>query len=168
MPFTCACCGKTFPEIPLCFGSDYPEYYYSIPERERIKKVTLTESLCLIDGYYFHRGRITIPILDFEENLTFNVWTSLSKENFELRNDLWNNPLRINQEPYFGWLQTRIPTYENTINIKTMAYENEPDFIPTIEVFEENHPLTNDQQHGLTYEIAINKVQEILKGLHKA
>lgn len=25
--------------------------------------------------------------------------------------DLWEEPNRINEEPYFGWLQTKVPTY---------------------------------------------------------
>jgi hypothetical protein len=166
--FTCACCGKVYDEVPLCFGNDRPDYYYAVPPEEREKRVELFESLCVVDEqHFFHRGRITIPINDHNESLVFNVWTSISKENFEIRNDLWNNPERVNQAPYFGWLQTVVPTYNKTINIKTIARENEPGLIPDIEVIEEDHPLRHDQQNGITFETALEKVQEILKGWHK-
>ena len=166
--FTCTCCGKTYNEVPLCFGSEYPDYYFTVPSDERKDRVELFESLCVVDeSHFFHRGRITIPILDYHENLTFNVCTAISKENFEIRNDLWNDPTRIDHGPYFGWLKTGVPTYLNTINIKTMAYETEVGYIPNIDVIEENHPLTYDQQNGITFETALNKVQQIVAEWHK-
>ena len=164
--FTCDCCGKTYDEMPLCFGSEYPDYYFSIPEEERKTRIELTESLCIIDDHYFHRGQIEIPIIDYSENLIFNVWTTISKKNFELRNELWNKPDRVKQEPYFGWLQTLIPTYENTLNITTIARENEVGYIPTIDIVEDNHTLQYDQQNGITFETAASKVNTILKEWH--
>lgn len=165
--FTCSCCGKRYDEIPLCFGGEYPDYYFSVPPDEREQRVELLESLCVIDDHYFHKGRITIPIVDYHEDLIFNVWTSISKDNFERRNNLWNDPNRTEQEPYFGWLQTIVPTYNDTLSIKTVARENEVGYIPTIEVIEEGHPLRSDQQQGISFEAALNKVQQILKEWHK-
>lgn len=165
--FTCYCCGESFDEIPLCFGSEYPDYYFSVPPDERENRVELKESLCIIDDHYFHRGRITIPIIDYYKDLLFDVWTSISKENFELRSHLWDNPDRIQQPPYFGWLQTLVPTYGNTLNIQTMAQESEVGYIPAIEVVEENHQLRQDQQKGISLEEAKAKVQQILKDLHQ-
>jgi hypothetical protein len=165
-PFTCNCCGKIYNSIPLCFGDSYPDYYYSIPPEEREKRIELTQSLCVIDDHFFHRGRIIIPINDYSEDLILNVWTTISKENFELRNTLWNEPDRINQDPYFGWLQTTIPTYGDTLNIKTIAREAEVGLIPYIEVIEDEHPLLHDQQNGISFENAVSKVQQILKDQH--
>lgn len=104
----------------------------------------------MVDGeHFFHRGRLIIPIIDYTENLIFNVWTSISADNFSIRMDLWNNPNRINHKPYFGWLQTLVPTYGNTLSLKTIAFEQEVGFIPEIKSIEENHPLTIDQETEL-------------------
>jgi hypothetical protein len=165
--FTCSCCGKVYNEMPLCFGGEYPDYYFTVPAEEREGRIELKESLYIIDDHYFQRGRLIIPILDHHEDLVFNVWTSISKDNFEIRNNLWNDPLRINHQPYFGWLQTVIPTYSNTLNIKTRARENEVGLIPNIEIIEENHQLLIDQQNGLTFKSAVVKVQQILAQWHK-
>jgi len=165
--FTCNCCGKTY-ELSLCFGSDYPDYYFSVPPEERERRIELTKSLCVVDEeHFFHRGRITIPINDYHDDLVFDVWTSISKENFEIRNDLWNDPERVKQPPYFGWLQTIVRTYGETLNIKTRAFENEVGLIPSIEVIEENHPLRYDQQNGISFKTALDKVQYILKESHR-
>jgi len=164
--FTCMCCGKRYKGVPLCFGTDFPYHYFAIPEDEIAARVEITESLCVIDEtYFFHRGRITIPIIDHDEDLIFNVWTTISRENFEIRNTIWNDAERINHPPYFGWLQTSIPAYGDTINIKTMVHENEVGLIPNVEV-EPEHPIGQNQLNGITYQTALEKVQLILSSLH--
>ncbi|UZR98348.1 DUF2199 domain-containing protein [Chondrinema litorale] len=80
--------------------------------------------------------------------------------------DYWDKPERVNNDPYFGWLQNQIPTYENTINIKSKAVEQDGEAIPEIIVFEENHPLTIDQKNGISLEKAHKIVQSILKEQH--
>lgn len=162
--YKCPCCGKVYGGLPLCFGSDIPDYYFSIPIDERENRIELTESLCVIDEkHFFHRGRLTIPILDYNENLIFNVWTSISEENFSMRMDLWESPERIKEESYFGWLQTNVPTYGETLNIKAIAIEQGIGLIPEIKSIEEEHLLTKDQANGITYKRAREIVDEIMK-----
>lgn len=165
--FRCECCGMEYDEMPLCFGSDYPDYYFSVPLEEREERVELAESLCVIDEkHFFHRGSLIIPINDYEEDLIFNVWTSISEDNFGLRMDLWGDPNRVNQEPYFGWLQNYIPTYGDTLNKKTIAIENEVGLIPRIQMIEENHELTIDQEKGIDLNKAKMIVNQILRKEH--
>ena len=153
--------------MPLCFGGQYPDYYFEVPPEEREQRIELTESLCIIDEHFFHRGRIIIPITDHTDDLVFNVWTTISEQNFKKRNELWDDPARINEEPYFGWLQTIVPTYGNTISIKTIACEQEVGLIPLIKVIEEDHPLAIDQVNGITLKDATEKVKLILEEYHR-
>ncbi len=165
--YKCACCGQEYEELPLCFGNDYPDFYSSIPPDERETRIELKESLCVVDGrHFFHRGRLTIPIIDYKENILFDVWSSISAENFAKRMDLWENPLRVNEKPYFGWLQTSLPMYGDTFNVKTIAVENQVGLIPNIISIEEGHPLTIDQENGITYAKAVGVVNEIMRKLH--
>lgn len=167
--YTCSCCGQVYDVLPLCFGSEYPHYYLSVPSEQREKRIELNESLCVVDEeHFFHRGRLTIPIKDHSENLVFNVWASISADNFNKRMDLWEDPNRVMEEPYFGWLQTMVPTYGDTINIKTIAFEQAPGLIPEIKSTEEGHCLTIDQENGITYKRATEIVDEILRQLHNA
>lgn len=165
--YQCSCCGKFYDKIPLCFGFDFPDYYFSIPEEERESRIELKESLCVVDEkYFFHRGRFTIPIIDYKEDLIFNVWSSISKDNFCKRMDLWENSERTNEEPYFGWLQTNIPTYGETLNFKTIAIEQKTGLIPEIKSIEEEQQLTIDQENGITYNRALEIVDEIMRFQH--
>ncbi len=165
--YKCSCCEKIYDELPLCFGANEPNYYWTIPQNEREKRIELAESLCVIDEeYFFHRGRLIIPIIDYEQDFLIDVWTTISENNFNKRNELWNKPARIKEEPYFGWLQTKVPTYGDTINIKTQAREQKVGEIPIIEVLEENHPLMIDQNNGITFERAMEIADEILREQH--
>jgi hypothetical protein len=167
--YKCSCCGQEYDELPLTFGNAFPDYYFSVPSDEREKRIEKQESLCVVDGgHFFHRGRLTIPIKDFDQDLIFNVWTSISEDNFRKRNDLWENPQRVNEKPYFGWLQTIIPTYGDTLNLKTVALENEVGLIPTINMIENEHPLTVDQEKGITFDRAMEIVGFILTSGHKS
>ena len=61
--FKCDCCGTEYNEMPLCFGSEYPDYYFSVPIEEREKRIELKESLCVVDEkHFFHRGRLRITM----------------------------------------------------------------------------------------------------------
>jgi hypothetical protein len=165
--YTCACCGTEYSEIPLCFGSEYPDYYFSIPPNERRNRISVTDSLCEIDGeHFFHRCRLIIPINDHKEDFHWNVWTTISAENFQKRQLLWSNPHRIHEPPYFGWLQTLIPTYGDTINIKSMAYEQADGMIPLLEIIEDDHALTNDQRNGITLKKALAIVDAVMRAQH--
>ncbi|WP_081909383.1 DUF2199 domain-containing protein [Flavobacterium sp. ASV13] len=165
--YKCSCCGEIFNQMPLCFGNEFPAYYFTIPPKEREKRIEYGGSWCYIDEeFFFHQGRLTIPIIDYHEDLVFNVWTTISEDNFCLRMDLWEDPNRVNQEPYFGWMQTNVPTYGETLSLKSIAIEQGLDLIPEIRMIEENHPLTIDQENGITLEKAISIVDEIMKIQH--
>lgn len=163
--YRCECCDKIYETLPLCIGYSKPSIYFSIPEEEREKRISLDKSWCVVDEeYFFHRGNLVIPIIDSKENLEFGVWTSISEDNFKKRMDLWDNPARVNEEPYFGWLSSNIAGYNDTLNIKTVAQENEDiDAIPNIYVIEENHPLAIDQENGITMDKALEIVSSIMK-----
>lgn len=166
--YKCSCCGQVYDSVPLCFGSDFPDYYFSVAPHERTDRIELQQSICVIDKeHFFHRGRLTIPIIDNAENLIFNVWTSIGEDNFGIRMDFWDDPKRIDQGPYFGWLQTIVPTYGDTLNIETIAIEQAVGLIPEIQVMEENHPLKIDQDNGIAYKKAMEIVGKILKEQHQ-
>src|SRR6478736_410817 len=168
MSYKCSCCGQVYDEVPLCFGGSYPDYYFSVPQDERDERIELEQSLCIVDKkHFFHLGRLIIPIIDHTENLIFNVWTSISEDNFGIRMDLWEDPKRVDKDPYFGWLQTLVPTYGNTINIKSIAIEQGVGQTPAIQIVEENHPLKIDQDNGITYRQALEKVDKILSDDHQ-
>jgi hypothetical protein len=86
----------------------------------------------------------------------------LSEKNFVRSQEYWKDPARTAEPPYFGWLQTAVPGYANTLNIKTWVHTQPVGVIPQIEVFEENHPLTTDQQRGVPLAAVLQLVERLL------
>ena len=149
----------------MCFGAEFPDYYFSVPPEERENRIELTESLCVVDDvHFFVRGRIEILINDSGEPFCWNVWVSVSEDNFRRTNEVWNDPQRVNEPAYFGWLQTALPGYSDTLNLKTMVHTQPVGSIPRIEVGDEGHRLTNDQQQGNTWQRVVELVEIAMHG----
>nr|WP_255255298.1 DUF2199 domain-containing protein [Bacillus pseudomycoides] len=155
-------CNHLQQELPMCYGSDAPFYYYSIPERERQKRFELNADLCIMDGeHYFIRCCIEIPVLNSNETFMWDVWVSLSKVNFDRTMELWETEGREGEEPYFGWLSTSIPGYPETLNLKTNVHTRAVGVRPLIELEPTNHPLAVEQREGITVE-RVKEIKEMM------
>jgi hypothetical protein len=166
LPWTCRICGEEHDELPLDVGFDAPVYW----DGGRNSDDYLTPDFCVWtddDGEraHFVRGVLKIPLVDSDEFFAFGIWASLSEENFDRAIDLLDEPHRVEEEPYFGWLSNRIAGYPDTVNLKTLVHTSEVGLRPVIELEPSDHPLSIEQQHGITLE----RVQEIVEpSLHTA
>ncbi|MFD3446718.1 DUF2199 domain-containing protein [Microbacteriaceae bacterium 4G12] len=137
--------------MPMCYGSDAPYYYYEVEPNERSTRFKLGQETCIMDNeHFFIRGCIEIPVLDHFEPFIWDVWVSLSKENYQKMNNLWNVNGREEEPPYFGWLSTAIPCYPDTTTLKTLVYMRSVGVRPYIELEPTEHPLAIEQRKGIT------------------
>jgi len=149
----CFICNQPIGNVPLCYGSPAPYYYLALSEEERAKRCEINDDLCVIDGrYFFVRGRVEIPIVDSDDLFCWNVWVSLSEDNFIRMNELWNVAGRENEDPYFGWLSTELPEYPSTLSLKTEVITQPVGLIPKIFLEPSDHPLSLEQRNGITME----------------
>ena len=94
----------------------------------------------------------------------------MSEGNFIRVNECWNDERRVEEPAYFGWLQTQIPGYVDTLNIKTMVHTQAVGIIPRIELLEEDHTLTLtltltlEQQTGITWQRVTELVEIAMHG----
>lgn len=88
----------------------------------------------------------------------YGVWSSLSEQSFKRVLELWDDPRRNDEPPYFGWLSNSIPGYPETLNLKVDVVTREPDLRPLVVLQDGDHPLIEEQRRGITmdrvYEIA--------------
>jgi len=148
--WTCRICGVVHDDLPTCFGVEAPWRFF-VPEAQFDKRVDLTKDQCVIDEkHFFQRGHVIIPIIDHQEGLAFSVWTSLSEKSFLRICDRWTDADRVNDPPYFGWLSSQIPVYENTENLPLSVTQREPGLVPLFRVTQDDHPLAIDQRNGIT------------------
>ena len=155
--FECAECGKMHEEIPM-FGWDFPAQYLTVPEAERARRVSLAESTCVIDDeWFFIRGCIEIPVRGYREPLSYNVWLSVSRDNFARFSAV--RSVHAAGDSYFGWLCTAIPGYPDTQLLKTLVRVRSAPQRPSVQLEASDHPLAIEQREG----IAVWRVQQIVE-----
>jgi len=135
---------------PLSYAADAPFQWYLVPEHERNARCILESEVCVIDRRdSFIKGNVEIPLVDKEGVFAWTVWVSLSESNFRKAIELWDNPRRTEEPPYFGWLSTRLAPYPDTLNLKTKVHTRPVGIRPSIELEPTDHPLAVEQRLGL-------------------
>lgn len=126
---------------------------------ERGKSSVLDAELCVIrDEHFFIRGLLEIPVIDADTVFAWNVWSSLSPENFDRATSVWDSPERQSEPPYFGWLSTDLAAvYPTTLNLALNVHTRPIGQRPFLEVEPTDHPLAIEQRDGIT----LDRVREI-------
>jgi hypothetical protein len=162
-PYRCKCCGREYADLPA-FHADRPDQYWDVPESKRETDIFLTTDSCVIaDQFYFIHGCLDIPIIDEPKSFTFGVWVSLSEKNFYIWQENYKTEKRSHLGPFFGWLCTRIPVYQETLHLKTNVHLRDDGTRPYIELQDCDHPLAMDQHNGIT----LDRMMEMIHKLEK-
>lgn len=112
MRWTCSICSTDHESLPTVYGADAPWRSLGVSDDKFDSRVELNADLCVVDdAHFFVRGHVEIPIVGSVEPFAWSVWCSLSRKSFEHMMERWNAADRAADEPYFGWLMTRLPTY---------------------------------------------------------
>ncbi|MFI6099062.1 DUF2199 domain-containing protein [Lentzea sp. NPDC051213] len=162
--FTCTCCGQEHDGLPFGYSMAAPVYWN--PGLAGSPGNVLGDEQCVIDDeHHFVRGRIVLPVHDADEDFEWGAWVSLSEENFLRMAEVFADPARVNEPPYFGWLSVILPGYApTTLNLKTNLHTQELGIRPLIELEPTDHPLAVEQREGIT----VARVQEIAElALHQ-
>jgi len=161
--FQCSCWGETLNGPVLAWHFDAPDVWSSLAPEDREKRGELSTDQCAIDNeHFFVRGLVEIPIVGSDEPFTWGVWVSLSRTNFERARELWLDGKRVNEAAYFGWFSNSIPSYPETINLKTAVHSRDVGLRPYIELEATDHPLALEQRNGIT----MVRVRQIAKQMH--
>ena len=148
--WTCSRCGEEHAGLPdLSFDAPW---HWDGPHGEPDR---LTEDLCRwtdADGNpaFFIRGVLHIPLVDGDDTFGYGAWSSLSEQSFERVVDLWTDPARVHEDPYFGWLSNRLPGYPDTLNLPLDVITAELDLRPAFVLHDGEHPIIAAQRQGIT------------------
>lgn len=133
------------------FGADAPLLYYEIPVEERATRCNLGTDDCVIDGKWsFVRGCIDIPVHGEQDQFSWGVWVSLSEESFKKWAACFHAKERSHIGPFFGWLNSWLKPYPDTINLKTMVHLRDNGIRPYVELEPTEHPLAIEQRNGIS------------------
>jgi hypothetical protein len=157
----CRHCGTEL-TIPLCFGADAPVAWEALSVVDRQNRARLTSDLCEIDRqHFFVRGLLQIAIQGADQVFTYLVWSSLSASNYERTQELWGVVGREHEPPYFGWLNSALAGYPNTVNLKLNVHTQPVCERPLVELEPTEHPLAVEQREGITW----SRVHELVDRL---
>jgi hypothetical protein len=162
--YKCSSCGEIHEGLPFDYSAKYPDYYFEIPAEEREARIFVTEDICVVDNeFFFIRGCIEVPVNDLDDRFAWGVWCSLSEQSYNQVMELWNEPNVENEPPFFGWLNTNLPSslYPQTLNLKTKVYLRNNNQRPFIELEPTYHPLAVEQREGITTK-RVQAIAEIL------
>lgn len=150
--FECTSCGQLHEGMPT-FGAKAPLSYYEISEIERAERCDLGSDDCVIDGkYFFVRGCLEIPVQGQNDPFIWGVWVSLSQESFDEWIKHFGEAKRSHIAPFFGWVNTWLKPYPDTMNLKTNVHLRNDGIRPFIELEPTDHPLAIEQREGITVE----------------
>lgn len=162
--WTCPCCGKQQNALPLDYALQVPDYWLSLSEEEKTNRGWIGTDICIVDGHFFVRGCIEIPVIGRDDKFVWGAWVSLSEESFKRVRELWNERVIENEPPKFGWLSNRISVYPDTLHLKTDVYLRGDNLRPLIVLEPTEHALAVEQREG----ISLARVEEIASALlHK-
>jgi hypothetical protein len=157
--YRCASCGKNHSGLAFAFAVDAPLAWDQLPEGDRGEGSVLDDELCVINNeHHFIRGLLEIPVTDADTTFAWNVWSSLSPENFDRAIEVWDSRDRASEPPYFGWLSTDLAAvYPTTLNLALNVHTRPIGQRPFLEVEPTEHPLAVEQRDGIT----LDRVREI-------
>ena len=150
--FTCAICGQEHDLTHLSLGAAQPATWRLLTEEER-RSSLLSNDQCMIvargETSYYIRGCLDVQIRGSDKSFTWGVWCSLSEKSFDEISEHWDDPLRSKIGPHFGWLCTPIPTYPDTMYLKTHVRQRDPGLRPLVELEPTDYPLAIHQRDGI-------------------
>lgn len=166
MRWRCSRCGEEHEDLPLDLAFDAPTYW----DGGRGERDRLTEDVCTWTDdagrlNYFVRCILPLPIVGHDERFAYGVWASLSEANFERFLALYDDPTRVDEPPYFGWLSNVLPDYPDTLNLRTDVVIYDASLRPKLVLHDAAHPLVRHQREGIT----LDRVRSVVeRALHPA
>ena len=120
------------------------------------ERSVLGSDQCVIEEeQWFLRGLLSIPVTDGGEDVVFGVWLSVSEGTFDRAVELWENPGRVRDPAYPGWLANDVPGYDPPTTGLLARLRSQPvGKRPLVQLHAVEHPLVVDAENGIDAERA--------------
>lgn len=113
----------------------------------------LSEDFCIIEGAsFFVRGVVEIPVHGLAEKFGFGAWSSLSRANFDIYVDGFDDGIYGDLGPWTGWFSNRLDTFADTLRQPCWVYPQPDRQRPVIALDDAAHPLSIAQDEGISAE----------------
>ena len=163
--WTCGCCGEEHESLPDSFAFGEP-FQWNLAWNDSLpENCYLDTDYCMIESRdYFIRATLEIPVEGRETPFVFGVWSSLSEVNYDRALTMADDPARVNEPAYFGWLSNRIWQYPDTLNLKCRVISRELGIRPYLELEPTDHPLSVELRNGISFARFVELSTQCLHG----
>ncbi len=159
MPFQCSVCGKGHDSLPMDIAFQKPEAYFRIPDTKREQRIKINSDLCVIDGQtYLIRGLLPVPVHGTDQAFGWGMWVQVTENDYQRYLQLWNVDAS-GEPPFRGTLSARVSGYADLEMLEVDVYPGKPADRPLIHLLPFDHPLAQEQMHG----ISMARVHQILE-----
>lgn len=119
----------------------------------RLEGDFLSEDFCVLRGeHFFVRCVFDIPVTGLVEKFGYGVWSTLSRANFELYVDGFEDAVYSDMGPWFGWFSNRLPTFQDSRNQACWVHPQLDRQRPVVSFDDPDHELARAQLEGITPE----------------
>lgn len=113
----------------------------------------LSEDFCVLGGeHFFVRCRFTIPVRGLDEPFGFGIWSTLSRANFDIYVDAFDDGDYADFGPWTGYFSNALDCFGDTLNQPNWVQPRLERQRPTITLVDESHPLAVAQRDGISAE----------------
>jgi hypothetical protein len=147
--FVCAQCGTLHEGLPTDRGFKLPDDVWAIPEEEREARAKWSTDLCDMDGRYFIRGVLYVPLTERNDEFGWGVWAEVERSVFIRYLEVFESDAS-NEPPELGFLANAIPGYDDAKNECLSIRFGRSDQRPTFFAQPDSRSsLARDQRLGL-------------------
>lgn len=153
--FRCSSCNKLHEGLPdLHFEA--PEAVLQMSADERDSRALLTSDFCILDGeQFFIRGILRVPVQGVDDNIGWGAWCRVYWRPFKTCYQAASRPGEVPIAPFGAWLATRLPGYEDSLDLPCSLRFSPEAGRSQIELRPSDHDLFHDQIAGIPLERAI-------------
>ena len=113
----------------------------------------LSEDFCVVGGeHFFVRCVFDIPVHGLAEKFGFGVWSTLSRANFDIYLDGFDEGVYANLGPWTGWFSNGLAPFGDALNQPCWVHPQLARQRPVITLATEEHDLARAQADGITAE----------------
>jgi hypothetical protein len=162
LAFDCPQCNLRHDGLPaLAYGE--PAMQLDDAGKERPFRKINDDFRILEDRHFFVRAVFEIPIIGQSQSLEWGVWGSLSKANFQLYWDSFDDTDQSRIGAMFSYMSNELNGYPGSLGLRSGLFPRDDRQRPLLILDDEqDHPLVRDQQRGITASRAIELAMPFL------
>jgi len=155
--WNCGSCGIAHRGI-VDLAAFAPDFWEGPEEYEhnsalRLDGNFLSEDFCVVDGeHFFVRCVLEIPVHGLTERFGFGIWSTLSRANFDIYVNGFDDGTYANIGPWTGWFSNRLALFEDTQNQGCWVQPRLGRQRPLVTLADEEHEIARAQEDGITPE----------------